>query len=81
MIDKVIAPFSQDQVRSINAYQRDGLYHPFTCGESHPLVATGMGLYCPEDGKFKQFWVHDFMADWSWLEQRRRVDGLLRPRD
>jgi hypothetical protein len=37
------APWTRDQVASLNEYQEAGFFHPFTCHEGHTLVATGAG--------------------------------------
>jgi hypothetical protein len=76
MSDILAAPWNEDQVSSLNAYQACGWHHPFTCGEREPdgthhvLVATSDGWQCPRcmargEGYF-QTWCHVFMADWSW---------------
>ena len=68
---KVKAPFTDDQVRSINAYQKSGAFHPFTCGTEGCqgiLRATREGMVCDTCRQWTQDWVHDFMADWSWRE-------------
>jgi hypothetical protein len=72
----LVAPWNEDQVRSLNSYQACGWCHPFTCGEREPdgthhvLVATSKGWHCLScfaRGKdYVQTWCHDFMADWSW---------------
>jgi hypothetical protein len=31
---KIIAPWSTDQVDALNRFQRDSMFHPFTCAES-----------------------------------------------
>lgn len=71
--------FSEAEVASLNAYQKSGFFHPFTCGnpdhEEHVnLVAAEQGWYCPamvdenneEYCDYTQTWAHDFMKDWSW---------------
>jgi hypothetical protein len=63
----VAAPWSEDQVASLNAFQTSG-FHPFTCGpSSHPLVATPEGWICAFDA-YTQDWAHTFMLDWSWRD-------------
>lgn len=61
--------FTADQVASINGYQACGMFHPFTCGNSHDgervLKASVSGLSCPTCD-YIQDWVHGFMGDWSW---------------
>lgn len=58
--------WTQDQVDSLNAFQRAGVMHPFTCGICRgDLVARQEGWYCPND-TYTQDWAHGFMMDWSW---------------
>jgi hypothetical protein len=40
MGDEVSAPFTDDQVASLNAYQAEGAWHPFTCGIDFRSGAT-----------------------------------------
>jgi len=64
---KLITPFTDDQVRSINTFQESGAFHPFTCPKcGSTLKATTVGINCYVCGKWFQTWVHVFMADWSW---------------
>lgn len=70
----VRAPFTPEQVDALNAYQRDGWMHPFTCGPCRDtlgtddglndrlLVATVKGWICPTCD-YTQDWAHEFMAD------------------
>jgi len=64
-----LSPFTQDEVNSINAFQKCGYWHPFTCGDGckSSLVATPNGLECVECNMYRQNWVHDFMANWGWI--------------
>lgn len=67
---KLITPFTDDQVRSINTFQESGAFHPFTCPKcGSTLKATTVGINCYVCGKWFQTWVHAFMADWSWQGQ------------
>lgn len=71
MLDKIHAPFTTDQVASLNAYQLAGVMHPFTCGADG---CHGIRLIAVEDGwccasqvcDYRQGWAYAFMADWSW---------------
>lgn len=62
------APWTPDQVDALNAYQRLGYVHEFTCPNNHGpkqsrvLEATEVGwkcLFCD----YTQDWAHGFMAD------------------
>lgn len=35
MEEKIQAPFTDDQVKSLNEYQRSRVFHPFTCPKEH----------------------------------------------
>jgi len=78
---KVLAPWTADQVASLNAYQTAGYVHPFTSnaggvlgeglnllnlGPKINLIATVEGWVVDIDGPVVQTWTHDFMCDWSW---------------
>ena len=72
------APFTDDQVVSLNAYQASGVMHPFTCGQrdlpghkpSDRLWASTNGWFC-EHCDYTQDWAHGFMADWGWARMER----------
>lgn len=60
---EITPPWSIEQVDALNAWQRAGFVHPFTCGEcSGDLLATPSGWICPNDS-YRQQWAHSFMAD------------------
>lgn len=62
--DKIEPPWTVEQVKRLNAFQHDGQFHPFTCGNDSThrvLVATSDGWTC-EDCEYRQIWAHDFMA-------------------
>lgn len=67
MSEHVEPPFTEDQVKSLNAYQASNVCHPFTCicGGHTVLIATKEGWICPKCD-YKQKWAHKFMADWTW---------------
>jgi hypothetical protein len=70
-MDKITAPWTEEQVKALNTYQQHRIMHPFTCGgdnrnlKTHPdgegiLVATKDGWICPFCD-YTQDWAHDFM--------------------
>lgn len=64
------APFTPEQVESLNGFQKCGCVHPFTCGGDKcrsDLVATEEGWVCP-NCDYTQNWAHEFMADGSWRQ-------------
>lgn len=65
---KISAPWTDDQVKSLNEYQQCDRVHPFTGRLGEPLIATKSGWISPND-PFRcvvQTWAHPFMLDWSW---------------
>lgn len=64
MDDRLQAPFTDEQVKNLNAFQKAGYFHPFTCGKcSCDLVATKDGWICPTEGcGYTQDWAHGFMG-------------------
>lgn len=75
------APWTPDQVKSLNGYQASTKYHPYTCrdrsrrphkwrlGDKGILVATIDGWYCPDCNAVTQTWAHDFTLNWAWQRQ------------
>ena len=72
------APWTDEQVIRLNAFQRKGKMHPFTCpNRSDPwhesfdgndvglLIADSDCWYCPYCD-YTQDWAHSFMADGTW---------------
>ena len=65
--------WTDDEVRSLNDYQKCGVFHEFTCGtkEKHKigapdaLIATADGWVCPSCD-YTQNWAHAGMKDDSW---------------
>ena len=71
--------FTEDEVESLNEYQKSCVMHPFTCGsgnrcdENHLdgeglLMATSDGWICPYCS-YRQDWAHQFMKDWTWKDR------------
>lgn len=66
-MSKIKAPFTKEQVLALNAFQRGGLFHQYTCGGDvveyvcggdRVLIATEEGWICP-CRKYKQDWAYE----------------------
>lgn len=66
--------FTPDEVESLNAYQKSGVFHPFTCGtkekhtnnrDSDVLQAESDGWHCVSCD-YHQIWAHEWMKSWTW---------------
>ena len=76
-IELINAPFTPDQVNTLNAYQDLGITHPYTCalrsqhpGEEGILIATTKGWKCPEDKcEYTQDWALESTANPEFLNQ------------
>lgn len=69
------APFTPEQVKQLNEYQKDDRFHPYTCGgnrgdQAHKVYAEKRGedlgqLVATEEGwicpvcDYKQDWAHE----------------------
>lgn len=70
MLNRVKAPFTDEEVEALNFYQTHGNAHPFTCcsyngcnRDEHNggmLIANNKGWVCP-CGKYKQKWAYEEM--------------------
>lgn len=81
--------FTASEVLSLNAYQKAGVGHPYTCPNDHSvrrgepfeghvdLHATPGGLVCwwPMCD-YEQQWARDYTKDWTWMEVHRVHDVL-----
>lgn len=65
------APWTADQVASLQAFQTAGSMHPFTGenskGEKVDLIPTEAGWIAEEGGAVVQDWCHYWMENWSWV--------------
>jgi hypothetical protein len=69
---RLVAPWTPEQVHALNDFQCNPMFHPFTClnqgsadhyqGEHAVLVATKNGWICTYCG-YTQNWAHPFMAE------------------
>ncbi|GLP64265.1 hypothetical protein TUSST3_08850 [Streptomyces sp. TUS-ST3] len=83
------APWTPEQVDALNAFQRRGGMHPFTCGGEHTpaspaLVAYTDGWRCPqpygESCDYRQDWAHAFMTEQPAAASVSAVDQTTRDR-
>jgi len=68
---RIDTPWTDDQVASLNAYQKCGHHHPFTYGEGAAkvdLIATAAGWVAHHGGPVVQTWAHEFMCNWAWRQ-------------
>jgi hypothetical protein len=74
-LEQITPPWTQEQVDGLNAYQKAGRFHPFTCvnrgdgqhsdhgdGDTGVLIATKDGWVC-RDCDYQQAWAHEFMVE------------------
>lgn len=63
--DKIIAPFTAEQLAALNRWQQSGAVHPFTCPmhSDTALIAETDGWRCPQVCDYHQVWAHAFMTD------------------
>ncbi len=59
------APFTEDQIKSINRFQKSGILSPITCSCNGHFYAREDGLTCP--GCFSKLEVVPvFTTNWFW---------------
>ena len=58
---QIKAPWTPEQVKSLEEWQKNPMVHPFTCYNGHELVPTPAGWICPRCPEYHQDWAHDFM--------------------
>jgi hypothetical protein len=72
--DIIELSFTDDQVASMNAFQKSKFVHPFTCGyelgphhsyEESILEADNNGWHCKKCS-YIQRWAYRFMTNWEW---------------
>lgn len=58
---QITTPWTDDQIAALAVHQRDGRFHPYTCGNDHAgdrnLVPTRDGWVCPGC---------DYQQVWAW---------------
>lgn len=90
MSDRIVrAPWTTDQVASLEAFQESEHLTPYICrspdcpsrgyvrcpDDALPLAADRDGLHCIEAGScgYAQDWAHASALDWSWQQQEDRA--------
>ena len=68
MFEKSFAPFTDNEVESLNQFQNCGFMHPFTSENSEILIATKDGWVEKEGGPVVQNWAHKWMTNWVWKD-------------
>ena len=66
---RIDTPWTDNQVASLDAYQKAGYVHPFTYGDGEEkidLTATRDGWVTKKGGPVVQTWAHEFMTNWQW---------------
>jgi hypothetical protein len=73
--NKVVAPWTAEQVASLQEYQTAAEYAPFVCPADHIFTAAPEGLVCFQCRKEQllnsdpmHLWAYDWTLDWSWKE-------------
>jgi hypothetical protein len=83
LLPRSTAPWTDDEVDSLNAYQQSGAGHEFTCGDDAcrggkagrpgsrqaPLIAGPGGWLC-RFCPYRQDGAHPWMANWEWEQFR-----------
>ena len=80
----IYAPWTDEQIIALNAWQNSIWVHPFTCINSHTegrnLIATKDGWICPHCD-YTQNWAHDFMMNPESLLVFEKVKDFLNKQD
>lgn len=82
-MNKIFAPFDEQQIASIDGFQACPEFHPYTCCNHQSMrsrtnmLAYRAGLVCPNCGRLQK-WAWDFSADGSWKETAEKVSRYRR---
>lgn len=61
----ILAPFTGDQVKSINRFQSDGRLQPITCGCGKKMYAREEGMLCSMCFS-SQDYAPKLTTNWAW---------------
>lgn len=72
-----LAPWTDEEVRSLSEYQACEYFHSFTHCDHQTLIATKDGWVCPKCSNSDQKWCHIWMANGDWRESARESEKFL----
>lgn len=80
----ISAPFTGEQVQSMNGFQTRSMMHPMTCRADDcrvtygagPMTATTLGWMC-RHCDYRQDWTFIFTADWSWVQHADMITAVF----
>jgi hypothetical protein len=62
------APWTDEEVANLKAFQECGFYHAFMDGQGHTLIPTNEGWVATARGPVVQDWCHEYMLDGTAVE-------------
>jgi hypothetical protein len=72
-----IAPWGEEEVKSLRAYQESELFLPFLCEQNHILEVSQRGLLCFHCHTL-QVWAYPWTLDWSWIDPNDAAGKAVR---
>ena len=66
--NKSLAPWTDNEVATINEYQKSSYFLPFICPEMHTLIAGQDGLFCPHCTSFSLNWTYPWVLNSFWKQ-------------
>ena len=75
------APWSQEQVDTLNYFQNSGVWHPYTSENGQQLIATRDGWIEESGGAVVQTWAHASLFNRNLIDAQLNIlKGTLPPR-
>jgi len=65
-MNQIKAPWTREQVYSLNEYQKSGMFHEYTAEDGTVLIATEAGWVKEHGGAVVQDWAGDVHANGGW---------------
>ena len=75
-LTQVEAPWTDEQVKSINAFQTHQRNYPMMGEKNCILIATPNGFVQEANGPVVQDWAFEYMSDWSWKGYADTMESL-----